>query len=169
MELRYALRTLARSPGFTTVAILTLALGIGASSALFSIVDTVVLKPLSYRQPEQLVFVREVVRPLAHIYPTMPVNIQHYRFWREQAHSLDGLAAVSSGGAVTVGGGDPDRNGFPLRQRLPGSRHGAAAWPRVSPRRGAAGPQSRDRHQRFSVAPPLRRLDRYRRAEGAAG
>ena len=42
----------------------------------------------------------------------MPVNIQHYRFWREQAHSFDGLAAVSSGGAVTLGGGDPKSTGM---------------------------------------------------------
>src|SRR5580704_6449048 len=93
-DLRFALRTLARSPGFTLVAVLSLAFGTGAATALFSLVDTVVLKPLSYREPGRLFYVREVVPPLAHIYPTVPANIQHVRFWQEQAKSFDSLAAI---------------------------------------------------------------------------
>src|SRR5436190_24042086 len=102
-DLRYAFRSLRASPVFTSVAILSLALGIGAASALFSIVDTVVLKPLSYRQPGELVFVREVVPPLAHIYPSLPVNIQHFRFWRNQVRSFGSLAAVSSTNMTLTG------------------------------------------------------------------
>ena len=88
-DVRFAFRTLSRAPVFTAVAVLSLALGTGAATALFSLVDTVVLKPLAYRDPGRLVYVREVVPALAHIYPSLPANIQHYRFWREQAQSFE--------------------------------------------------------------------------------
>ena len=90
-DLRVAVRTLLRAPAFTMVAIASLALGTGAATALFSLVDTVTLKPLAYCEPGQLVFIREVIPPLAHIYPSLPVNMQHYRFWRDQARSVDSL------------------------------------------------------------------------------
>src|SRR5580765_5951127 len=93
-DARVAMRSLARAPLFATVAVLSLALGTGAATALFSLVDTVVLKPLAYREPGRLVYVREVLPPLAHIYPTLPANYQHFRFWREQTRAFDGLAAM---------------------------------------------------------------------------
>jgi putative ABC transport system permease protein len=107
-DLRFALRMLARTPVFSVVAILSLALGTGAATALFSLVNTITLKPLSYREPGQLVFVREVVPPLAHIYPTMPVNLQHFRFWREQTRAFDAIAAVSFGDEVLFGDREPE-------------------------------------------------------------
>lgn len=107
-DLRFAVRTLARTPAFTLVAVLSLALGTGAATALFSLVDTVALKPLAYRQPGRLVFIREVVPPLAHIYPTLPVNMQHFRFWREQSRSFESLAAITSDNITLFSGGEPE-------------------------------------------------------------
>ncbi len=112
-DLRFASRALYRAPAFTLVAILSLALGIGAATALFSLVNTVVLKPLAYREPGRLVYVREVVPPLAHIYPTLPVNFEHFRFWRDHTRSFESLSALASGNAV-LAGGDPELVGTAL-------------------------------------------------------
>ena len=106
-DLRVAVRTLFRAPAFTCVAVASLALGTGAATALFSLVDTVAIKPLAYREPGQLVFIREVLPPLAHIYPSLPVNMQHFRVWRDQARSFDSLSAVEPG-SVLAGDGEPE-------------------------------------------------------------
>jgi putative ABC transport system permease protein len=103
--MRFATRTLLRNPVFSLIAIVSLAFGIGAATALFSVVNTVVLKPLAYREPGQLVMVREVLPPLAHIYPSMPANIQHFRFWRNEARTFQSLSAMVSA-SVTMRSGN---------------------------------------------------------------
>ncbi len=112
-DLLFAWRGLYRAPAFTLVAILSLALGIGAATALFSLVNTVVLKPLAYREPGRLVYVREVVPPLAHIYPTLPVNFEHFRFWREHTRLFESLSALASDSAL-LADGDPEQVGTAL-------------------------------------------------------
>lgn len=91
-EIRYALRVLARSPGFTAVAIATLALGIAASTAMFTIVDTVVLKPLSYRDSGSLVALWERIPNLGPE-PTGP-NPRHVDIWRKGASSFRDIALL---------------------------------------------------------------------------
>jgi predicted permease len=107
----YSMRTLRHARSFTIVAILSLGIGIGSATAIFSLVNTVLLKPLSYRQPNQLVNIREVVAGLAATYPTLPVNYQHFLFWREHARSFESLAAVQ-GGMMDLTGVDPIKVGI---------------------------------------------------------
>src|SRR5579884_1939227 len=95
-DIRLAVRNLLKARAFTAVAVLSLAIGIGAAASIFSLVNGVLLKPLTYRDPERLVFIREVVPPLQSMYPTVPVNFEHFRFWREHAKSVESIAAVSA-------------------------------------------------------------------------
>ena len=102
---RYAARMLAKSPGFAAIAILTLALGIGASTAIFSVVDAVLLRPLPYPKPQQVVAVYEKMGNgrLAHL---ADPNLLDFR---SQNHTLSGLATFASGPDSVSGGSEPIR------------------------------------------------------------
>jgi len=89
-DLRFALRTLAHSPGFTATAILTLALGIGANTAIFSVVDGVVLKPLPYPQPDRLVLLWQS-RPHT---PQLDISIPDFLDWQRASRLFAGMAAM---------------------------------------------------------------------------
>lgn len=108
-DIRYALRTLARNPGFAAVAILTLALGIGANTAIFIVFNGVLLHPLPYPQPERLVAVQEIVPKFANFGATLPVNSWHFREWRKQNRSFDQLALVSGLNFTLTSAGEPER------------------------------------------------------------
>ena len=108
-DIRYALRTLARNPGFAAVAILTLALGIGANTAIFTIFNGVLLHPLPYPQPERLVAVQEVVPKFDKFGPTLPVNSWHFREWRKQNRSFAQLALLSGVDFTLTSAGEPER------------------------------------------------------------
>ena len=90
-DLRYALRTLAKSPGFTFIVVLTLALGIGANTAIFSVVNGVLLTPLPYQDPSRLVVVWESKGTSNH----NVVNPANYMDWHDRATSFSGLALLS--------------------------------------------------------------------------
>lgn len=80
-DARYALRQLCRSPGFSLVATMTLALGIGATTAIFTLVYDVMLRPLPFAQPDRLVTIEEKVAEWSNLYPTVPVSANHWAAW----------------------------------------------------------------------------------------
>jgi len=108
-DLRYAARTLRREPAFAAVAILTVALGIGANTAIFSIVNGVLLRPLPYAEPARLVALREVVPSVARSYPTLPVNAWHFLEWRKRTKSFERLSVTDPGTVTLTGGREPEQ------------------------------------------------------------
>src|SRR5437868_3868336 len=88
--MRLAARTLARSPGFTVYALLALALGIGANTAIFTVIDGVLLRPLPYPHPERIVVINRLYKGESY----GGVSSAKYRFWKEHSRSFEAAAAV---------------------------------------------------------------------------
>jgi len=106
-DLRFAVRSLLRSPGFTAAAVLCLALGIGANSAVFSVVQAVLLKPLPYHQPERLVMLWGQM--LSDDRTEIPASGAEFRDYRDMAESLDEVAAIVNRYVNLTGQGEPER------------------------------------------------------------
>jgi predicted permease len=104
-DLRYALRALRRSPGFTLAVILTLALGIGANSAIFSVVYGVLLRPLPYGSPDRIVLLYGRYPQFGRTGTSLPDFID----WRAGSRSFEQLAARHNGSFVLTGEGEPER------------------------------------------------------------
>ncbi len=106
-ELRYALRRLRKSPVFSAIVVLTLALGIGANTAIFSVVDAVLLRPLPYERPSELVTIE-------HLYPSLnnlkaPVSAPGFKSYRDRTRSFSAVAVQSGWQPNLTGKGDPER------------------------------------------------------------
>ncbi len=106
--MNHALRILARQKAFATFAILTLALGISAVTTIFSVVDGVLLKPLSYKEPGQLYAAAESAPQLARTYARVPVNAAHFRLWQEQCQSCEIGTLLNPASFNVTGKGDPE-------------------------------------------------------------
>src|SRR5437868_11778412 len=81
-DVRYALRSIGRNPGFAAAAIVTLALGIGANTAIFSVVYAVLLKPLPYSQPDRIYSVEVVIPERRSQFASLPATVQTFLEWR---------------------------------------------------------------------------------------
>ncbi len=106
-DLRYGARMLARNPGFTAVAVLTLALGIGANTAIFSVVNAVLLRPLPFQKPDRLVFLQETAR--RETVETRPLSYPNFLDWREQNKSFGQMAAWDQITLSLSGEGEAER------------------------------------------------------------
>jgi putative ABC transport system permease protein len=104
-DVRYALRQLRRNPGFALAAVLTLALGIGTTTAVFSVVDAVVLRPLSYADSNRLVVIDEWTPSVGSI----PVKALHFQGWQRTARSFDQIALVGGLNVNVTDSSEPER------------------------------------------------------------
>jgi len=95
-DLRYAFRQLSKSRGFALTALLTIALGVGVVTAVFSVVNTVLLRPYPFRDPAQIVVWRESIREIEYVSPLLPDNYRHYQNLRIHAQSIQDAAIVQN-------------------------------------------------------------------------
>ena len=107
-DLRYATRMLLRSPGFTAVAVLSLALGIGANTAIFSAVYAALLKPIPFKKPDRLVFIRKKNPPRGWVHN--PVSPPEILAWRDESGVFQDVAAFTFSSCVLTGPGDAEED-----------------------------------------------------------
>src|SRR2546429_8525339 len=104
-DLKFALRQLLKNPGFAAVAVLTLALGIGANTAIFSVVNAVLLRPLPYTESGRLVWLSE----RGPNFPTMSISYPNFSDWRAQQTVFDHIGVYNWGSYNLTGKGEPHR------------------------------------------------------------
>ena len=92
-DIRYGIRSLGKHPAFTAIAVITLALGIGANTAIFSVVNAVLLRPLPFADPQRIVWLWDTIPQL----PTAPTSLPEFLDWKEQNGSFEHLVAFQSG------------------------------------------------------------------------
>src|SRR6185437_13251110 len=105
-DIRYSLRALARKPGFTLIAVLTLAIGIGSNTAIFGVFNTVLLRPLPYRAPDRLVWITEVLKASTADEVTVSADFLE---WRRQNHVFSRIAAFNYWTRNLTGTGEPQQ------------------------------------------------------------
>jgi len=107
-DIRYGVRSLWKRPAFTAVAVITLALGIGANTAIFSVVNATLLRPLPFKDPERVVMVWGFLPKLAQTADKLPSSSGNFVSLHDQNHSLESLAAFRSWAWQLTGGGEPE-------------------------------------------------------------
>src|SRR3982751_3784180 len=104
-DIRYALRWLRKSPGFAAVAVFALAIGIGANTAIFSVVQAVLLKPLPFREPDRLCLLAESMPNI----PSLGPSWENFQDWKAQNKSFESVGAARNAPMTLTGAGDPER------------------------------------------------------------
>src|SRR4026209_2242462 len=106
-DIRFAVRSLLKRPGFSAIVVLTLALGIGANAAVFSVINTVLLRPLPYRDVDRVVTLWQNNTKAG--ISRNEVSPANFIDWREQNSSFEALAGIEPFGFSIVGDGEPER------------------------------------------------------------
>src|SRR6202162_1613787 len=106
-DIRYGIRSLLKRPGFTVVALITLALGIGANSAMFTVVNAVLLRPLSYPESDRIMLFEGVNAPQGITQSNM--SIPDFVDWQKQNQVFEQLAGFYSGGLLLTSGDETER------------------------------------------------------------
>ena len=109
LDLRDAFRTIRKRPGFAAVVVLTLALGIGANTAIFSVVNSVLLRPLGFHDSERLYVIHEVIPQWTNSYPLLQANLPDFLIWQKDARSFDDIAITEDTAMILSGAGDAEQ------------------------------------------------------------
>lgn len=109
LDIKQAIRSIRLNPGFSVIAIATLGFGIGANTAIFSVFDQVLIRPLGYGEEGRLVTIHESVPRFSHLSPRLPVNAMHFLEWRKSVAALEAIAMIGDVSLNLTGGGDPER------------------------------------------------------------
>jgi len=110
-EFRYAFRSLMRDRGFAATVILSFALGIGANTAIFSLIDGILLRPPEYREPERLVSIWQTIPKFAKDYPKLPVNIAIFKVWQQKLSTMESISIARETSFNLTGSGQPEQLG----------------------------------------------------------
>ena len=142
-DLRYALRTLLMKPGFALIAIVTLGLGIGANTAIFSFVNGILLRPLPYPEPDRLALIKETAFKRG--MPEMGISFPNFLDWRARNHVFEDIATYQGANFSLTGAGEP--------QQVRGARvsHGLFEILRVPPLMGQTFTADEDRPDQNGV------------------
>jgi predicted permease len=108
-EFRYALRSLLRDRAFTLTVVLSLALGIGANTSIFSLIDGILLRPPDYREPDRLVSIAQIIPKFAKNYPVLPTNIAIFKVWQQKLTNTESVAIAQTTTFNLTGSGQPEQ------------------------------------------------------------